>query len=207
MNTLIQADNLSKKFGRQTVLDNLSFSISEGKIIGLLGNNGAGKKTLMKTCMGLYRACSGTLQVLEKDPLTHRHEMCRDVTFIPDTTALDPWMKAGDLLKFMEGVHPNWNTEKSKALFAKSDLPLDQKIETYSKGMKVKLYLLMTLSIDSRLMILDEPTLGLDIPFRKAFLNTLMSRSYFSELNEAGRTSRVPELSDIFMAYTEGGLQ
>lgn len=198
MNAVISIHNLSKSYCKKVALEDISLDIPQGTILGVLGNNGSGKTTLLKACMGQVRPSNGDITVLGHKPWQERPQLCREVGYIPDIPLLDGWLRIRELLRFMQGVHPHWNQAKTEALFKQSGLDLSQKIATLSKGMREKLYLLLILSIDSRLMILDEPTLGLDIPFRRVYLDRLLTDYFTDERTVVIATHELEEFEQIF---------
>lgn len=175
MNAVISLNNVTKAYRGNVALENVSLSIPQGSIVGLIGKNGSGKSTLLQLCMGLLRPTNGQISVMNRTPWKERARLCRDVAYIPDAAMIDDWWRIADLLQFMARIHPRWNREKANRLFAHSDLDVKQRVGSLSKGMREKLYLLIVLAIDARLMILDEPTLGLDIAFRRIYLEQLMN--------------------------------
>ncbi len=179
MNTLIEAKNLNKAYGNFVALDNINFNIERGQIVGLIGPNGAGKTTLLKSILGLTPS-SGHLSVLGQNPRKHRNKLMQKMCFIADVAILPRWLKVADALTFVEGVHPLFNKSNALAFLEKTDIPLNSKVKALSKGMVVQLHLSLIMAIDTDILILDEPTLGLDIIYRKQFYNSLLS-DYFTE--------------------------
>ncbi len=174
-----RVENLSKHYGKLKALDNVNLSLGRGRMIGLLGKNGAGKSTLLRCMLGLLKhEGSVNLGGMEVKHLDHR--VFKDVAFIPDVSGLDDRLTVKQSLDYVRGMNPNWNEDRAQKLFSISNLPLKQKVGKLSKGMKTKLYLLITLSLDVKYLLLDEPTLGLDIAFRKEFFNTILGE-FFDE--------------------------
>lgn len=179
MTAIISARGLSKRYGKQTVLDSLNFDIPAGRIVGLIGPNGSGKTTTLKALLGLT-SFDGELQVLGMDPRTQRDALMNEVCFIADVAILPQWLKVKDAISFVEGVHPKFNRAKAERYIANTKLRPDMKVKTMSKGMVVQLHLSLIMAIDAKLLVLDEPTLGLDILYRKQFYQNLLE-DYFDE--------------------------
>jgi len=179
MSALITARNLTKRYGKHVALDQASFEVQPGRIVGLIGPNGSGKTTTLKAMLGLTQF-EGELSVLGMDPRTHRDELMRDVCFIADVAILPRWMKVKDAVDFVEGVHPRFNRAKAERYLANTKLEPRMKVKAMSKGMIVQLHLALVMAIDARLLVLDEPTLGLDILYRKQFYQHLLE-DYFDE--------------------------
>lgn len=179
MNTIISAKNVSKSYGDFHVLDNINVDISPGRIIGLIGPNGAGKTTFLRCLLGLA-SYNGDLEVLGKSPLKNRVEMLHDVAFIADTAILPGWMSVLQVLEYTSGVHPKFDRKRAMLFLEKTDIILTKKIKTLSKGMITQLHLALVVSIDAKLLVLDEPTLGLDVIYRKQFYEQLLN-DYFDE--------------------------
>ncbi|HMM58436.1 MAG: ABC transporter ATP-binding protein [Xanthomonadales bacterium PRO7] len=179
MTAVVQAKGLSKRYGNTVALDNVSFDIEAGRIVGLVGPNGAGKTTALKAILGLAEF-DGSLSVLGLDPRTHRTQLMEQVCFIADVAVLPRWLRVGDAVDFVGGVHPRFSREKCEKLLARTKIKPTQRVRELSKGMIVQLHLALVMAIDAKLLILDEPTLGLDILYRKEFYNNLLS-DYFDE--------------------------
>src|SRR5476649_1863528 len=179
VSAIIRASNLSKRYGKQLALDQTSFEIQPGRIVGLIGPNGSGKTTTLKAMLGLTRF-DGELSVLGLDPRTQRDALMQDVCFIADVAILPRWLKVGDAIDFVEGVHPRFSRAKAERYIAHTKLNKDMKVKAMSKGMVVQLHLALVMAIDARLLVLDEPTLGLDILYRKQFYQNLLE-DYFDE--------------------------
>lgn len=182
MTNLVEARNLSKRFGSVQALDNVNLEIPEGRIVGLIGPNGAGKTTALKALLGLT-AFNGDLEVMGLDPRRERHRVMQDVCFIADVAVLPRWLKVRQALRLSEALHPRFNRERAEQLLAASSVRLDSRIGQLSKGTVTQLHLALVMAIDARLLVLDEPTIGLDIIYRKDFYTTLLN-DYFDE----GRT-------------------
>lgn len=179
METLIDARGLRKKYGEKEVIKDISFSIEAGKIIGLIGPNGAGKTTTLNAILGLTDF-EGQLNVMGIDPRSGRHNIMEKVSFISDVASLPRWMKVTQLLDYVEGVHPRFIREQALTALARTSILPLAKISTLSKGMIVQLHLAIIMAIDVPLLVLDEPTLGLDLIFRKQFYDQLLN-DYFDE--------------------------
>jgi len=179
MSPLITAKGLSKSYGSLKALDNVDFSINAGRIVGLIGPNGAGKTTAIKTLLGLTNF-DGDLNVCGLDPRLERHKLMQHVSFIADVAVLPGWMKASEALDFVEGVHPAFNRKRALEMLALTNIPENKKIKKLSKGMITQLHLALVLAIDAKVLVLDEPTLGLDILYRKAFYDHLLN-DYFDD--------------------------
>ena len=179
MSAVISAKGLSKRYGKQRALDNVSFDIPAGRIVGLIGPNGSGKTTTLKAALGLV-PFDGELSVLGLDPRTQRDQLMQDVCFIADVAILPRWLRVGDAIDFVAGVHPRFNRVKAERYLANTKLTPSMKVKQMSKGMIVQLHLALVMAIDAKLLVLDEPTLGLDILFRKQFYHNLLE-DYFDE--------------------------
>ena len=179
MSTVIKAKGLSKAYGKSKVLDGVDFNIEAGRIVGLIGPNGAGKTTALRCLLGLS-SCDGELSVLGLDPRKQRTELLKQVCFIADTAILPQWLKVSQAIEFLEGVHPNFNVTKAREFLAKTNIEQNKKVSQLSKGMITQLHLALVMAIDVKVLVLDEPTLGLDILYRKQFYTTLLN-DYFDE--------------------------
>ena len=179
MSAVISARKLSKRYKGTVAVDSIDFDIPAGRIVGLIGPNGSGKTTTLKAALGLV-PFEGELKVLGKDPRTQRDELMQDVCFIADVAVLPRWLKVKDAVDFVAGVHPRFNRAKAEGYLAHTKLRPDQKVKEMSKGMIVQLHLALVMAIDAKLLVLDEPTLGLDILYRKQFYQNLLE-DYFDE--------------------------
>ena len=179
MTSLVNARGVSKHFGAVRAVDNVSFEIEEGRILGLIGPNGAGKTTLLKAVLGLTD-CDGDLSVLGLDPFRQRKELMQNICFIADVAVLPRWIRVTQLLDFVEAVHPNFSRKRAEVLLQQTSVRSDAKVRELSKGMVTQLHLSIIMAIDAKLLVLDEPTLGLDILFRKEFYANLLN-DYFDE--------------------------
>lgn len=179
MTSLVTARGVSKHFGEVRAVDDVSFEIEQGKILGLIGPNGAGKTTLLKAVLGLTD-CDGELSVLGFDPFRQRKELLRNICFIADVAVLPRWIRVTQLLDFVEAIHPNFSRKQAEGFLRQTKVRSNAKVRELSKGMVTQLHLSIIMSIDAKLLILDEPTLGLDIIFRKEFYSNLLN-DYFDE--------------------------
>ncbi len=176
---IVRARNLSKVYGATKALDDVSFDIESGRIVGLIGPNGAGKTTALKAILGLTDF-TGDLTVLGFDPRTQRAELMEQVCFIADVAVLPRWIRVCEAIEFVAGVHPRFSRAKCEAFLARTKIQPTMRGRELSKGMIVQLHLALVMAIDARLLVLDEPTLGLDILYRKSFYESLLS-DYFDE--------------------------
>jgi len=192
----IEVKNLTKYYGKMKALDKVNLEIPQGRIIGLLGKNGAGKSTLMRSVLGFLKF-EGDVSIMGKSLKEHKENVHDLVAFIPDVNSLDDRLTVEDTIEYVSAINSSWNQEMADILLAKSDLPLDKKVGKLSKGMKTKLYLLITLSLNVELLLLDEPTLGLDIIFRKEFFNTILGDFYDEHKTIVISTHQVEEVEHI----------
>ena len=175
--TVIEARGLRKAYGTTIALDGVNLRVEEGRILGLIGPNGAGKSTALNAILGLTEY-QGELKVLGHDPSTERDQLMRDVCFIADVAVLPRWMRVSQALEYVAGVHPRFDRTKAEGFLAKTDIRHASKIRELSKGMVTQLHLALVMAIDAKLLVLDEPTLGLDILYRKQFYDSLLN-DYF----------------------------
>jgi len=173
----IEARGLRKAFGKTIALDGLNLRVEEGRILGLIGPNGAGKTTALNAILGLT-PYQGELRVLGRDPATERERLMRDVCFIADVAVLPRWIRVSQVLDYVAGIHPRFDRAKAEGFLAKTDIHRASKIRELSKGMVTQLHLALVMAIDAKLLVLDEPTLGLDILYRKQFYDSLLN-DYF----------------------------
>jgi ABC-2 type transport system ATP-binding protein len=176
---LIEARGLRKQFGAQVALDGIDLRVEEGRILGLIGPNGAGKTTALNAILGLT-SYEGELRVLGRDPWNSRAELMRDVCFIADVAVLPSWMRVSQAIEFVSGVHPRFDQAKAEGFLARTTIRRNSKVRELSKGMVAQLHLALVMAIDARLLVLDEPTLGLDILYRKQFYDSLPN-DYFDQ--------------------------
>ncbi len=194
--SIVKASGLRKSFGKLAAVDGVDLDIAKGSILGLLGPNGAGKTTLLRSLLGLS-TCEGELSVLGMNPVRERSKLLEEVCFIADTAVLPSWMKVSDVLDYVGGVHPRFSRERAEEQLAQTNILQESKIKQLSKGMMVQLHLAIVMAIDARLLILDEPTLGLDILFRKQFFEQLLNDYYDSERTIIISTHQVEEVENI----------
>ncbi|MCF6239362.1 MAG: ABC transporter ATP-binding protein [Candidatus Marinimicrobia bacterium] len=179
MAALIELSNISKSYGDLRALDRVSLEVPAGRIVGLVGPNGAGKTTLLRALTGELDY-SGAAKVLGYEPRSQRADLMLKTGVIQDISVLPSWMRVSELLTFMEGIHPNFDRIKAEDFLRTTTIPMDKKIKTLSKGMKTQLHLAVTLATDTQLLILDEPTHGLDILFRKQLYSSVLE-DYFDD--------------------------
>jgi ABC-2 type transport system ATP-binding protein len=196
METVIHAKGIRKIYDKKIALDNIDLNIPAGRIVGLIGPNGAGKTTLLKGILGLAQV-EGDLQVLGLDPFKERVTLLENVSFIADTAILPRWIQVSEVLDYVEGVHPKFSREKAMSFLAKTNIMLKSKVKDLSKGMVTQLHLALIMAIDSKLLVLDEPTLGLDIIFRKRFYESLLNDYYDAQKTIVITTHQVEEIESI----------
>ncbi|MCW8846134.1 MAG: ABC transporter ATP-binding protein [Gammaproteobacteria bacterium] len=196
MTQLVSARRLSKSYGNFKALDSIDFSIAEGRIVGLIGPNGAGKTTALKAILGLTHF-DGELEVLGLDPRSQRHEVMQQVCFIADVAVLPRWMRVHQALSLLETVHPRFDRVKAEDFLARTDVRMQSKISALSKGMVTQLHLALVMAIDARLLVLDEPTLGLDILFRKEFYRALLNDYFDGKRTILITTHQVEEIEHL----------
>jgi ABC-2 type transport system ATP-binding protein len=194
--TLIEARGLRKSYGPAVALDGVDLRVDEGRIIGLIGPNGAGKSTALNAILGLT-PYQGELRVLGRDPWTCRDELMRDVSFIADVATLPRWMRVSQALDYVAGVHPRFDRAKAEAFLAKTDIRRNSKVRELSKGMITQLHLALVMAIDARLLVLDEPTLGLDILYRKQFYDSLLNDYFDRSRTILVTTHQVEEVQHV----------
>ncbi len=196
MTSLVSARNVSKHYGNVCAVDDISFDIEKGCITGLIGPNGAGKTTLLKALLGLTD-CQGSLSVLGLDPFRQRKELMQNICFIADVAVLPRWIRVNQLLDFVEAIHNNFSRKRAEELLAKTKIPPKAKVRQLSKGMVTQLHLSIITAIDATLLILDEPTLGLDIIFRKDFYGNLLEDYFNEERTIMITTHQVEEIENL----------
>ena len=179
MSALISARGLTKRYGKRTAVDGIDFDIPAGRIVGLIGPNGSGKTTTLKAALGLI-PFDGQLTVMGLDPRTQRDALMQDVCFIADVAILPRWLRVADAIDFVAGVHPRFDRKRAEQYIANTRLTPTMKVKEISKGMIVQLHLALVMAIDAKILVLDEPTLGLDIIYRKQFYQNLLE-DYFDE--------------------------
>src|SRR5205809_4288895 len=192
----IEARGLRKAFGTTIALDGVDFRVEEGRILGIIGPNGAGKTTALNAMLGLI-PYHGELRVLGRDPWKERDLLMRDISFIADVAVLPRWIKVSQALEFVAGVHPRFDRAKAEGFLAKTSIGLERKVKHLSKGMVAQLHLALIMAIDARLLVLDEPTLGLDILFRKQFYDSLLNDYFDRSRTIVVTTHQVEELQDV----------
>ncbi|MEH6583165.1 MAG: ABC transporter ATP-binding protein [Halioglobus sp.] len=196
MGTIIRASGLSRSFGDISAVDKLSFEVKAGSVVGLIGPNGAGKTTLLRALLGLTEY-QGELEVLGNSPRRERAKLMEQVCFIADTAVLPRWMKVDQLVDYTAGVHPRFDRDLAERFLSITDVKGSRKIRNLSKGMMVQLHLALVMAIDAKLLILDEPTLGLDIIFRKRFFEQLLNDYFDGERTIIISTHQVEEVQNI----------
>jgi ABC-2 type transport system ATP-binding protein len=205
---IVSARGLRKKFGGKEILHGLDFDIPPGRIYGLIGHNGAGKTTTLNAMLGLTN-CEGTIRVLGEDPFARRAKLMENVAFISDVASLPRFLRVRELFALLSNIHPNFSQAKAQSFLQGTDIKPDMKIKTLSKGMIAQLHLAVVMAIDAKLLVLDEPTLGLDITYRKRFYRRLLEDYMTEERTLLITTHQVDEiefmLSDI-MFIRDGDL-
>ncbi len=193
---VIQARGLRKSYGATRAVDSVSFAIQPGRIVGLIGPNGAGKTTLFKAILGLTHF-EGELSVLGRDPRSERNQLMQDVCFIADVAVLPRWLRVSQALDFVAGVHPRFDRTRATDFLRKTDIKMSSRVRELSKGMVTQLHLALILAIDARLLVLDEPTLGLDLLFRRQFYDTLLNDYFDKERTIVLTTHQVEEIENL----------
>ena len=196
MSAVISARGLTKRYGSTVAVDNVSFEIPAGRIIGLIGPNGSGKTSTLKAALGLI-PFEGELKVLGLDPRTQRDQLMEQVCFIADVAVLPRWLRVRDAVDFVAVVHPRFDRKKAEAYIAHTKLKPSMKVKQMSKGMIVQLHLALVMAIDAKLLVLDEPTLGLDILYRKQFYQNLLEDYFDEEKTIIVTTHQVEEIEHI----------
>jgi ABC-2 type transport system ATP-binding protein len=196
MTSLVTASGVSKHFGAVRAVDNVSFEIEKGRILGLIGPNGAGKTTLLKALLGLTD-CDGDLSVLGLNPFRQRKQLMQQICFIADVAVLPRWIKVSQLLDYIEAVHPNFTRSRAEELLKQTKVSSTAKVKELSKGMVTQLHLSIIMAIDAKLLVLDEPTLGLDILFRKEFYANLLNDYFDEERTILITTHQVEEIENL----------
>jgi len=192
----IEACGLRKAYGTNIALDGINLLVEEGRIVGLIGPNGAGKTTALNAILGLT-PYQGELRVLGRDPWTEREQLMRDVCFIADVAVLPRWMRVSQALEYVAGVHPRFDRAKAEGFLAKTTIRRESRVRELSKGMVTQLHLALVMAIDARLLVLDEPTLGLDILFRKQFYDSLLNDYYDGNRTIVVATHQVDEIEHV----------
>src|SRR5213082_2360944 len=192
----IEARGLRKVFGTTVALDDVDLRVEEGRILGIIGPNGAGKTTLLNAILGLT-AYQGELKVLGRDSWNERDQLMRDVSFIADVAVLPRWIRVTQLLDYVAGVHPKFDRAKAESFLAKTTIKRTSKVRELSKGMVAQLHLALVIAIDAKLLVLDEPTLGLDILYRKQFYDSLLNDYFDGSRTIIVTTHQVEEVQDV----------
>ncbi len=195
--SVLQAQGLIKNFGDVRALDGFDISVERGRIVGLIGPNGSGKTTALQAILGLQRLDDGEIDVLGHNPWAERAAMMSRVAYIADTGILPKWMKVKDLLSYVEGVHPGFNRAQAEERLRQTDVRLNKRVGVLSKGMNVQLHLAIMLAIGAELLVLDEPTLGLDILYRQQFYDAVLNDYFTHERSILVTTHEVREIEHI----------
>src|SRR5215469_7368912 len=193
----IEARGLRKTFGSTVALDGIDLRIEDGRILGLIGPNGAGKTTALNAILGLT-PFQGELRVLGRNPWTERDLLMRDVCFIADVAVLPRWLKVSQALEYVAGVHPRFDRSKAEGFLSKTSISQTKRVRELSKGMVTQLHLALVMAIDARLLVLDEPTLGLDILYRKQFYDALLNDYFDCNRTIVVTTHQVEEIEHVF---------
>jgi ABC-2 type transport system ATP-binding protein len=196
MTAVIEARGLRKSYGSNCALEDVTFSVAQGRIVGIIGANGAGKTTALKAILGLT-SFKGDLTVLGRNPRTQRDELMRDVCFIADVAVLPRWLRVSQALDYVQGVHPRFNRARAEEFLSKTDLKMKSRVRELSKGMVTQLHLALILAIDARLLVLDEPTLGLDLLYRRQFYDTLLNDYFDKDRTIVLTTHQVEEIEHL----------
>ena len=206
MSEIVKVRKVSKHFGEFAALDNVSFNISQGSIVGLIGPNGAGKTTALKSILGLTDF-DGEMSVLGEDPRSGRHKIMKRVCFIADVGVLPRWLRVSDAMDYIQGIHPRFNRDRAELMLAETKIPKRNKVKELSKGMVTQLHLALVMAIEVDLLVLDEPTLGLDILFRKAFYERLLNDYFDNETSIIISTHQVEEIESLLthLLFINGG--
>jgi ABC-2 type transport system ATP-binding protein len=196
----IEARGLRKTFGKTVALDGVDLRVEEGRILGIVGPNGAGKSTALHAILGLTQY-QGELRVLGRDPWTERDQLVRDVAFITDVAVMPRWIRVSQALDYLAGVHPRFDRAKAEGFLAKTDIRRTSKVRELSKGMVTQLHLALVMSVDAKLLVLDEPTLGLDILFRKRFYDSLLNDYFDRTRTIVVTTHQIDEIQDVLTDF------
>ena len=197
MGAVIHARGVRKRYGRSTLaLDGLDFDVAAGRIVGLMGPNGAGKTTALKSILGLT-PFDGELQVLGHDPRTERDSLMKDVCFIADVAVLPKWLRVDHALDYVAGVHPKFDRQRADDVLKRTDIKRKSKVGELSKGMITQLHLALIMAIDAKLLVLDEPTLGLDLLYRRGFYEALLNDYFDHDRTILVTTHQVEEVENL----------
>jgi ABC-2 type transport system ATP-binding protein len=192
----IEAHGLRKTFGATVALDGIDLNVEEGRILGLIGPNGAGKTTALNAILGLT-PYQGALRVLGRDPWTERDQLMRDVAFIADVAVMPRWMRVSQALDYVAGIHPRFDRAKAESFLAKTNIGQASRVRELSKGMVTQLHLALVMAIDAKLLVLDEPTLGLDSLYRKQFYDSLLNDYFDRSRTIVITTHQVEEIQNL----------
>jgi ABC-2 type transport system ATP-binding protein len=203
---VVEARGLRKSFGKTIALDGVDMCVEEGRILGLIGPNGAGKSTALHAILGLI-PYQGELKVLGRDPWSERDQLMRDVCFIADVAVLPRWLRVSQALDYVAGVHPRFIREKAETFLARTSIKRTSKIRELSKGMVTQLHLALVMAIDAKLLVLDEPTLGLDLLYRKQFYDSLLNEYFDGTRTIVVTTHQVEEVQHVLtdIMFIQGG--
>ena len=193
---IIKARNIKKKYGKDNALSDFNLDVYAGQILGLIGPNGAGKSTFLHSVLGLVET-EGNLEVLGLSPIKNRHDLLNKVCSITDVAVLPKWMKVKELLAYVDGVHPRFDLSKARSILANTNIKSNSKIKTLSRGMVVQLHLSIVMAIDAELLVLDEPTLGLDLVYRKEFYSQLIDDYFDGNKTILISTHQVEEIEGV----------
>ena len=196
MTALVKAEGLSKRYGKFLAVDNVSFQVEPGRIVGLVGPNGAGKSTTLKAILGLARY-TGKLDVLGKSPRRSRADLMQHMSYIADVAALPEWIRVNQLITLMTATHPAFQAHKALEFLSRTEILPTHKVRQLSKGMKTQLHLALVMGINASLLVLDEPTLGLDIIYRKKFYNQLLNEYFDEQRTILVTTHQIEEIEHI----------
>jgi ABC-2 type transport system ATP-binding protein len=202
----IEARGLRKAYGSKVALDSVNLRVEEGRILGLIGPNGAGKTTVLNAVLGLT-SYQGELRVLGRNPWNERDLLMRDVCFIADVALLPRWLRVSQALDYVEGVHPRFERAKAEGFLVRTSIPRTARVRELSKGMVAQLHLALVMAIDARLLVLDEPTLGLDLLYRKQFYDSLLNDYYDQTRTIVVTTHQVEEIEHVLtdVMFINGG--
>ena len=193
---VIETKGLRKRYGKTLALDGIDLTVGEGRILGLIGPNGAGKSTALNAILGLI-PCEGELAVLGRDPWAQRDRLMEEIAFIADVAVLPRWMRVGQALDYVAGVHRRFDRARAEALLGRTSIRRGSRVGQLSKGMVVQLHLALIMAVDARLLVLDEPTLGLDLLYRKSFYDTLINDYFDGQRTIVVSTHQVDEIQHI----------
>jgi ABC-2 type transport system ATP-binding protein len=196
MTAIIEARGLTKRYGNTPVVRGVDLNVEAGRIVGLIGPNGAGKTTVIKSILGLT-SFDGELKVLGLDPRTQRDALMEEVCFIADVAVLPRWLKVSQAVDFVAGVHPRFDRKRAEEFLSRTDIKKESRVRQLSKGMVTQLHLALILAIDAKLLVLDEPTLGLDLLFRRSFYDNLLNDYFNKERTILVTTHQVEEIENI----------